>query len=268
MILFQCVIQFTNIQKISNKKYQIKNIMKKIKKKIYESYFSSHYSFLDNKQENIDLLRNSNHGKKYLEFLPKELDSRIVDLGCGTGSLVSGLLNCGYTNVSGIDVSEENVQQGKLAGLSIKHREIIDFINESLSKNNKYDVVFLLDVLEHLDDDELYEVVDGVKKVLDKNGCFIIKTINAESLISGMGRYMDITHERSFTSYSLRELMNAFEYKNFKILNSKINKPRNFKEHIRNFIRRQWYSFIYRIIESRHLPECIDVDIYIKVNVD
>ena len=39
------------------------------------------------------------------------------------------------------------------------------------------------DVLEHLDDDELYDLVDKVKNILSDDGVFIIKTINAESLI-------------------------------------------------------------------------------------
>jgi len=239
--------------------------MKKIKEKIYESYFSSHYASLDKKQNEIDYLKKSKHGKQFIEFLPSNYDIKIIDLGCGTGSLVSGLKNSGYKNVSGIDVSHENIEHGKLADLDIEHEEIIDFLDQAIENNKNYDVIFLMDVLEHLDDSELFDVVHKVKKVLSTNGIFIIKTINAESLISGMGRYMDITHERSFTSHSMKELMSAFGYQELEILNSKINKPRNIREFIRSLIRKSWYYFIYRVIESRDYPECIDVDIVIKV---
>ena len=239
--------------------------MKKIKEKIYESYFSSHYASLDKKQNKIDYLKKSKHGKQFIEFLPSNRDIKIIDLGCGTGSLVSGLKNCGYKHVSGIDVSHENIEQGKLADLDIEHGEIIDFLDQAIENNKNYDVIFLMDVLEHLDDNELFDVVDKVKKVLSGDGIFIIKTINAESLISGMGRYMDITHERSFTSHSMKELMSAFGYQELEILNAKINKPRNIREFIRSLIRKSWYYLIYRVIESRDYPECIDVDIVIKV---
>ena len=239
--------------------------MKKIKEKIYESYFSSHYSSLDKKQNEIDYLKKSKHGKQFIQFLPSNLDIKIIDLGCGTGSLVSGLKNSGYKNVSGIDVSHENIEHGKLAGLDIRHGEIINFLDQEIENNKNYDVVFLMDVLEHLDDNELFDVVHKVKQVLSSNGIFIIKTINAESLISGMGRYMDITHERSFTSHSMKELMSAFGYKELEILNSKINKPKNIREFLRSLIRKSWYYLIYRVIESRDYPECIDVDIVIKV---
>jgi len=239
--------------------------MKKIKKKIYESYFSSHYSSLDKKQNEIEYIKKSEHGKQFIEFLPSNSDLKIIDLGCGTGSLVSGLKNSGYKNVYGIDVSLENIEQGKLADLDINQAEIIDFLDQSIENNKHYDVVFLMDVLEHLDDDELYDVVDKVRQVLSSNGIFIIKTINAESIISGMGRYMDITHERSFTSHSMKELMSAFGYKELEILNSKINKPKNIREFLRSLIRKSWYYLIYRVIESRDYPECIDVDIVIKV---
>ena len=152
--------------------------MKKIKEKIYESYFSSHYASLDKKQNKIDYLKKSKHGKQFIEFLPSNHDIKIIDLGCGTGSLVSGLKNCGYKHVSGIDVSHENIEQGKLADLDIEHGEIIDFLDQAIENNTNYDVIFLMDVLEHLDDNELFDVVDKVKKVLSSDGIFIIKTIN------------------------------------------------------------------------------------------
>ena len=239
--------------------------MKKLKAKIYESYFTSHYASLDQKQNEVELLKNSTHGKQYLDFISSNHEIKIIDLGCGTGSLVSGLKNCGYKNVSGVDVSLENIQQAKLAELDLKHGEIIAFLDEVIEKSEKFDAVFLLDVLEHLDDDELYDLVDKVKNILSDDGVFIIKTINAESLISGMGRYMDITHERSFTSHSMRELMTAFGYAEFKILNSRINKSKNIRELVRGFIRKCWYYLIYRVIESRDFPECIDVDIVVSV---
>ena len=47
--------------------------------------------------------------------------------------------------------------------------------------------------------------------------------------------------------------------------NSKINKPKNIREFLRSLIRKSWYYLIYRVIESRDYPECIDVDIVIKV---
>ena len=103
--------------------------MKKIKKKIYESYFSSHYSSLDKKQNEIEYIKKSKHGKQFIEFLPSNTDIKIIDLGCGTGSLVSGLKNSGYKNVFGIDVSLENIEQGKLADLDINQGEIQNLFN-------------------------------------------------------------------------------------------------------------------------------------------
>jgi 2-polyprenyl-3-methyl-5-hydroxy-6-metoxy-1,4-benzoquinol methylase len=239
--------------------------MKKLKEKIYETYFSSHYSSLDEKQNSLVLLKNSLHGRQYIEFLPKEKDLKIIDLGCGTGSLVSGLINAGFSNVSGIDFSKENVSQGNAAGLIISQGEIEEFLKSSIEVDTKFDVIFLLDVLEHLDDEELYNILDKIYKSLTSSGTLIVKTINAESLISGMARYMDITHERSFTSHSIKELMTTFNFINLEILNKKLNKPKTLKNYVRLIIRKCWYYFIYKIVESREYPQCIDVDIVIKV---
>ena len=77
--------------------------MKKLKKKIYETYFSAHYASLDEKQNDVELLKSSKHGQQYIPFLPSKNDLKILDLGCGTGTLVSGLQNSGFINVQGID---------------------------------------------------------------------------------------------------------------------------------------------------------------------
>ena len=241
--------------------------MKKLKKKIYETYFSAHYASLDEKQNDVELLKKSKHGQQYIPFLPSKNDLKILDLGCGTGTLVSGLQNSGFINVQGIDLSEENIDQGRSAGLNIEYAEIEKFLEDKIKHNIEYDVIFLLDVLEHLDDDELHGVLNKIYSSLSPSGIFIVKTINAESIISGLGRYMDITHERSFTSHSIKQLMSTYGFKNLEILNARLNKPKTIKNYFRLAVRKFFYTFIYRIIESRDYPECIDVDIVIKVKI-
>ena len=237
--------------------------MNKLKNKMYESYFADHYSFLDDKQGSSEALMNSTHGKQYVDFLGNDTKISILDLGSGTGSLVSGLQNYGFENVTGVDISSDNVQFATENGLEILESDINVFLSKSFEEGRSYDVIFLLDVLEHLDNSEIYETLENVHRCLKPGGKFFVKTINAESMVGGLGRYMDITHERSFTSHSLRQLLKVFHFENIKIINQIINKPNSLKTTLRSYIRRIFYFFIYRILESREYPECIDLDIVI-----
>ena len=123
----------------------------------------------------------------------------------------------------------------------------LKFLEDKINHNIEYDVIFLLDVLEHLDDDELHGVLDKIYSSLSPSGIFIVKTINAESIISGLGRYMDITHERSFTSHSIKQLMSTYGFKNLEILNARLNKFKTIKNYFRLAMRK---IFISLFIES------------------
>jgi len=56
------------------------------------------------------------------EILPKlstvKKAARIFDMGCGSGSLLMALKNAGYTNLSGMDLSSEQVEMAHKMGVS------------------------------------------------------------------------------------------------------------------------------------------------------
>jgi SAM-dependent methyltransferase len=78
---------------------------------------------------------------------PKSQNSKILDVGCGTGANLEMLANFGESE--GVDVSDDALEFCKLKGLKV-HKglaEKLPFADES------FDVVTALDVVEHLDDD-------------------------------------------------------------------------------------------------------------------
>ena len=121
--------------------------------------------------------------KYILEALNKKNlnNTKILDVGCGGGLVSEGLSKIGAT-VTGIDFIKENIKIAKMHAkknnLKINYF-VKDFEKEKIT--SKYDVIIILEVLEHLSNWE--EFLKKIKLNLKKNGVLIISTIN-RNLIS------------------------------------------------------------------------------------
>ena len=130
---------------------------------------------------------------------------RIVDLGCGHGTLLHFLKQAGYTNVLGIDVSGEQIEQARRLGVNEARQGQLDaFLSDA--DPGSVDVVLMFDVLEHLRRQELFRTLDGVRRILRSKGWCIVHLPNAEGIYGMRIRYGDLTHEISFTPRSLQQL--------------------------------------------------------------
>jgi len=184
--------------------------------KFYSKYVSTHTSNIygDVKIEEIKsqfLTLNS----YFCEFLPKNKNAQIIDLGCGNGSFVYWLQQMGYSDTEGVDVSSEQVKIAEKLGIkNVKKADIKEFISD---KKQAYDVVFLRDVLEHFNKSEILEILELVFQSLKIGGKIIIQVPNAENFLSGRLRYGDFTHEISFTSESISQVLLVFGFKNIEI---------------------------------------------------
>ena len=108
----------------------------------------------------------------------KNLD--ILDLGCGGGLICEPLARL-KANVTGIDFVKENIdiarRHAKLSNLKINY--IHENIN-SLYLKKKYDLILLLEVIEHMNDWEV--LITKIKKNLKPKGSIIFSTINRTKL--------------------------------------------------------------------------------------
>ncbi len=108
-------------------------------------------------------------------------NTKILDIGCGGGLVSEGLSKIGAT-VTGIDFIKENINVAKMHAK--KNNLKINYFVRDFEKENitsRYDVIIILEVLEHLNNWE--EFVKQIKLSLKKNGTLIISTIN-RNLIS------------------------------------------------------------------------------------
>jgi 2-polyprenyl-3-methyl-5-hydroxy-6-metoxy-1,4-benzoquinol methylase len=141
----------------------------------------------------------------------------ILDAGCGTGFLLYWLQKRGGYAPVGVDVSPSMVEVVKkhLPGVEVHCTDAVQFMRE---RPGQFDAVFSTDVLEHVPDEELLDWVEIARSALKPGGVFVCKVPNAASLIGPHLRYIDLTHERSFTTSSLSQLLTAAGFKENHIL--------------------------------------------------
>ncbi len=101
---------------------------------------------------------------------------KILDIGCG-GGLISEPMSRLGAEVTGIDASYKNIQVAKIH--AEKSDLNINYVNKSpeqLDENNRYDVILNLEIVEHVDDLDLY--LKSCKRLLKKNGIMFTATLN------------------------------------------------------------------------------------------
>ena len=102
---------------------------------------------------------------------------KILDIGCGGGLLCEPLNRLGST-ITGIDASNNNIEVAKLHSKEMNlNIEYIHAAPENLDlKNNIYDAVLCLEIVEHLKDVNLF--IENCSKLIKKNGIMFVATIN------------------------------------------------------------------------------------------
>ena len=100
----------------------------------------------------------------------------ILDIGCGGGLISEPMTRLG-AKVTGIDASKKNISIAKLH--SEKNNLKINYFNtspENFTEFEKFDVILNLEIVEHVDDVNLY--IKSCHKLLKKNGIMFTATLN------------------------------------------------------------------------------------------
>lgn len=146
-------------------------------------------------------------------FFPPEKNAAILDLGCGHGTLIHYARQAGYTNIRGVDISEQQVQLAEEMGIDgISRGDLMETLRSSPSFS--LDAVVTFDVIEHLSKNELMTFGDAVFSALKPGGRWIIHAPNGSSPFFGAIRYGDFTHEQVFTISSISQLLKVCGFNN------------------------------------------------------
>lgn len=137
-------------------------------------------------------------------WLPEDKNSSILDAACGSGRCLNFLKHAGYQNVIGIDISPDQVQLAAQITPNVHKANVLEWL---IGKIDCFDLIIGLDIIEHLEKQEVLDFLSLLDSALKSNGRVILQTPNCESVFGSMIRYNDFTHEVGFTPLSLSRLM-------------------------------------------------------------
>jgi SAM-dependent methyltransferase len=149
-------------------------------------------------------------------LLPERRDSRILDIGCGNGAFLHFLRGAGYTNLLGVDVSEEQLAVAAGMGLPVRHGDAFEFLRAA--EPGSYDLISAFDLIEHFRKEEILEFMDLAGAALAPGGRILLQTPNAHSLFGARLRYADFTHEVGLTPLSLTTALRVTGFRDVRVL--------------------------------------------------
>ncbi len=149
----------------------------------------------------------------YKRFFPSNKDAKVLDIGIGKGEMLTSFDRWGYSHYLGIDISPSTVEFCKKIGL---RAELVSSTQEWLRKRKEgFDVITLLDVIEHIPREELVDFLKSLKYSLKKGGVLIMQTPNIQTPSATLHIFNDITHVFCFGEHSLSQVLISAGFEDF-----------------------------------------------------
>jgi len=145
--------------------------------------------------------------------------ARVLDVGCGTGSVSRLIIDACHCTVFGIEPDADRAAAASANGIEVVGAQLTE---ELIPQLGLFDVVLFADVLEHLVDP--FETLRLAQKFLRVGGAIVASLPNIAhwtvrlNLLRGRFDYqpvgiMDATHLRWFTLRSLHRLFTQADYR-------------------------------------------------------
>ena len=166
-----------------------------ILRKLIESNFTGEKNVLKNELSNINA------------------DSRILDLGCGTGEFSVFFQGFDYT---GIDIESNYIDYAKKNYDG--QFELMD-ASHMLFEDNTFDIIVVFGVFHHINNEICLQIFDEMNRVLKKNGRIIImEDVDVESKLDILGNILR-KYDKGNYIRKKNEYLQLFKQK-FKISNN------------------------------------------------
>ena len=121
------------------------------------------------------------------------------------GFALESLRQLGYLHLEGFDTDKNQVALAQKGGLPVVWAENpLSFLAERAGSK---DLILCLDVLEHVPKTGQLAFASAIRQALKPGGRAILTVPNASSALASRWRYIDYTHETSFTEHSIDFLL-------------------------------------------------------------
>ena len=104
-------------------------------------------------------------------------NKQVLDLGCGTGEFLNNYFEMG-AQCTGIDI-EKNFKLKNKKNFNLYNLDANTFLKNC---KKKFDIIFLFEFLEHLEEVDKHKLFESLIKILNKNALIFVSTLNKNLL--------------------------------------------------------------------------------------
>tara|TARA_Y100000766_G_scaffold202328_1_gene174392 strand:- start:2102 stop:2758 length:657 start_codon:yes stop_codon:yes gene_type:complete len=104
-------------------------------------------------------------------------NKQVLDLGCGTGEFLNNYFEMG-AQCTGIDI-EKNFKLKNKKNFNLYNLDANTFLKNC---KKKFDIIFLFEFLEHLEEGDKHKLFESLIKILNKNALIFVSTLNKNLL--------------------------------------------------------------------------------------
>ncbi len=145
-----------------------------------------------------------------LPWLPADKSGRIAEIACGHGSFLCWAKGQGYTALTGIDSSPEQIELAKQIGITVCESDVNQWLAKQPAASHQ--AIVGIDLIEHISKDAVMDLLKSAYRVLADGGRLILRYPNGDSPFVGMNLFNDITHVWTYTPNCLNSLSQMHGY--------------------------------------------------------
>ena len=140
--------------------------------------------------------------KYYLPFLQDlNADSKILDLGSGRGDWLHLLRKEGFKPYA-VEVNEVFADRSRNEGFDVTHGDVMVYLGQQ--PDDSLDLVTAFHLIEHMNADKLFRLLDEIKRTLKPGGKVFIETPSPENIVvAACNFYADPTHHKPVNPHTL-----------------------------------------------------------------
>src|SRR5579862_8539591 len=156
-------------------------------------------------------------------WLPKDLSSPILDIGCGWGHLLLSLWASGFRNLTGVEVSKDQYEIAKASlpkEIHIVYADANEFLKQ---RSEEYSLITAFDLIEHMSSQSGLALLKEARNALKPSGSIVLRTPNMANIVATYSRYLDITHVEGYSEWSLFQLLDMAGFSDHRVVGPAIN---------------------------------------------